>query len=251
MSDLVKLNVGGCKFTTTRSTLTNDPDSMLARMFAHEESVAPAAKDEDGAFFIDRDGAYFKTILNFMRGGNLIVEPGISLEGLKAEAEYYGLDSLEEKIEEKIKEKMTSEVVVLNVGGTKMTTTRSTLTKYPDSRLAKMFLNEDEAVKDAEGYYFIDADPVFFGQVIKYLQVGRIMYERGIDYDNVQVEMVRWGVEFGEREYDMKERESDTINNMFCNAKKKSCPEITETALKILNALQNFHFQQSAARKLK
>ena len=247
MSDLVKLNVGGCKFTTTRSTLTNDPDSMLARMFAHEESVAPAAKDEDGAFFIDRDGAYFKTILNFLRGGNLIVEPGISLEGLKAEAEYYGLDSLEEKIEEKIKEKMTSEVVVLNVGGTKMTTTRSTLTKYPDSRLAKMFLYEDQAVKDAEGYYFIDADPVFFGQVIKFLQVGRFMYERGIDYDNVQVEMDRWGVEFGMREYDMKESESDTIYNMFRNAKKES----TETALKILNALQNFHFQQSAARTLK
>ncbi len=34
MEDIVELNVGGTHFTTTRSTLSKEPDSMLARMFA-------------------------------------------------------------------------------------------------------------------------------------------------------------------------------------------------------------------------
>merc|ERR1712029_1083890 len=122
----------------------------------------------------------------------------------------------------------------------------------------------DQAVEDAEGNYFIDADPVYFGQVIKCLQVGRIMYERGIDYDNVEAEMQRWGVEWLEMQMkwhdemetvqtrrSMRQHERDTVRNMLTKAKKKGCPESTETALKILNALHNFHFQQTVADELK
>ena len=53
----VKLNVGGVYFKTSLLTLTKDPDSMLAAMFSgrFEENV-----DEDGSFFIDRDGDLFR-----------------------------------------------------------------------------------------------------------------------------------------------------------------------------------------------
>jgi hypothetical protein len=52
----VKLNVGGKPFTTSLSTLTSTP-SMLATMFSGKFELKP---DEDGEFFIDRDGTYFR-----------------------------------------------------------------------------------------------------------------------------------------------------------------------------------------------
>ena len=53
----VKLNVGGVHFKTSLLTLTKERDSMLASMFSgrFEENL-----DEDGSFFIDRDGDLFR-----------------------------------------------------------------------------------------------------------------------------------------------------------------------------------------------
>lgn len=43
---VVDLNVGGVRFTTTKSTLTREPESMLARMF--EGELAPCEQDREG-----------------------------------------------------------------------------------------------------------------------------------------------------------------------------------------------------------
>ena len=66
ISPTMKLNIGGHYFTTTRQTLTKDPNSMLAAMFSGKFDMKPA---EDGAFFIDRDGTHFRFILNYLRTG--------------------------------------------------------------------------------------------------------------------------------------------------------------------------------------
>ena len=66
ISPTIKLNVGDHYFTTTRQTLTKDPNSMLAAMFSGRFDMKPA---EDGAFFIDRDGTNFRFILNYLRTG--------------------------------------------------------------------------------------------------------------------------------------------------------------------------------------
>jgi len=51
----VKLNVGGKIYKTTLNTLRKDPDSMLSAMFSGRfEFIKP--DEEDGAYFIDRDG---------------------------------------------------------------------------------------------------------------------------------------------------------------------------------------------------
>ena len=47
---IVKLNVGGKRFTTSLQTLTRDPNSMLAAMFSGRHEVQTA---EDGSVFID------------------------------------------------------------------------------------------------------------------------------------------------------------------------------------------------------
>ena len=58
----VKLNVGGQVFKTSIGTLLKDSDSMLAAMFSKRFDVRP--DEEDGAYFIDRDGTHFRYACN-------------------------------------------------------------------------------------------------------------------------------------------------------------------------------------------
>ena len=89
---IVKLNVGGQYFTTSLQTLTKDPNSMLGAMFSGRHEVRTT---EDGSFFIDRDGTYFRFILNYLRSGELILPEGATfLEELKAEAKFYQLQGV-------------------------------------------------------------------------------------------------------------------------------------------------------------
>lgn len=55
--NVISLNVGGYLFTTSLSTLQKYEDSMLAVMFSGRHEIV---KDENGRYFIDRDGKYFR-----------------------------------------------------------------------------------------------------------------------------------------------------------------------------------------------
>ena len=88
MSSWVTLNVGGQKFVTNASVFMKDPECMLAKMFSGE--MRPGEKDADGAYLIDRSPDYFKPILNYFRTGEVIIDPVLNLDGVLAEAKYYG-----------------------------------------------------------------------------------------------------------------------------------------------------------------
>eukprot|EP01133_Synstelium_polycarpum_P010215 gene10215-11901_t len=66
-AELVLLNVGGYKYTTTKQTLRSYADSYLGVMFSGR---FPLQKDKKGRVFIDRDGDLFKYILSFLRSGS-------------------------------------------------------------------------------------------------------------------------------------------------------------------------------------
>ena len=55
--------------------------------------------------------------------------------------------------------------VQLNVGGVMMETTLSTVTKYPDSALARMFHNHNDG-----GVYNIDCNPEYFKVILEWLR---------------------------------------------------------------------------------
>ena len=55
----IKLDIGGSLFTTTTSTLSRFPDSMLAAMFSGRHELP---KTEDGTYFIDRYLLSIRTI---------------------------------------------------------------------------------------------------------------------------------------------------------------------------------------------
>jgi len=87
---IIKINVGGTKYSTTQTSLVQYPSSMLAAMFSGRHNVV---KDEEGCAFIDRDGSLFQYVLAFLREGDNW-EPPLDeslIRGLQKEFAYYGL----------------------------------------------------------------------------------------------------------------------------------------------------------------
>mmetsp|Transcript_41161 Transcript_41161/g.132491 ORF Transcript_41161/g.132491 Transcript_41161/m.132491 type:complete len:938 (-) Transcript_41161:202-3015(-) len=86
----IELNVGGQRYTTSRATLESCPNSHLARLIEEEP-------EEDGVYFLDRDGRLFSFILNFLRDGTEdFVLPTVTEDcsALRREAKQLGLDDL-------------------------------------------------------------------------------------------------------------------------------------------------------------
>eukprot|EP00794_Sanderia_malayensis_P011275 gene11275-12455_t len=98
-SEKIKLDVGGSTFSTSVSTLCKYENSMLAVMFSGRHKLI---KSEDGSYFIDRDGTYFRYILNFLRGrvndSNDLPNDREILREIRSEADFYQLSSLVEFI---------------------------------------------------------------------------------------------------------------------------------------------------------
>ncbi|CAD6187120.1 unnamed protein product [Caenorhabditis auriculariae] len=105
-SGWVRLNVGGKVFQTTRSTLMREPGSFLHRLC--QDGDLPTDKDESGAYLIDRDADFFSPILNYLRHGKLILNPGISEEGDPRSGFFYNLPMLAQLIADRIHERESS-----------------------------------------------------------------------------------------------------------------------------------------------
>ena len=101
-SEIVRLNVGGTKYITAKSTLQKYPQSMLGAMFSEN---LPLSTDEDGYYFIDRCGHIFQYILQFLRCGRLVLPEGFNeLELLQLEADFYQIEDLISAVENRKKE---------------------------------------------------------------------------------------------------------------------------------------------------
>jgi len=86
-SEIICLNVGGVKYTTSKHTLTKYPESMLGAMFSNN---MPSQVDKNGCYFIDRDGEVFRNILQFLRSGELVKLDNLKeVSLLKCEAEFF------------------------------------------------------------------------------------------------------------------------------------------------------------------
>lgn len=104
-ADIIHLNVGGRRFSTSRETLQTGvaKGSMLCALVSKQS--LPTVCDELGYMFIDRDGDRFGVLLNYLRSASLhIVGDRIPCEGVPAgfvilehvleEARFFGLDPL-------------------------------------------------------------------------------------------------------------------------------------------------------------
>ncbi len=92
VKDVVKLNVGGKKFATSRDNLLKEPSfftGLLSANFAVE-------RDEKGAIFIDRNPKYFQFILDYLRNEKIDLKLIDAKEhsALLEEIQFYEIGSL-------------------------------------------------------------------------------------------------------------------------------------------------------------
>ncbi|KAL0374714.1 UNVERIFIED_CONTAM: FH protein interacting protein FIP2 [Sesamum radiatum] len=110
---------GGKKFCTTIDTLTQrEPDSMLAAMFSGRHAVHQ--ESDKGYVFVDRDGTYFRHILNWLRDGVVPTLKDSEYSELLREAEYFQLLGLMDGInasliKRKEDEEMTTELKRIDI----------------------------------------------------------------------------------------------------------------------------------------
>lgn len=71
--EIIKLNIGGFGYTTTRTTLLGKGRGGETFFTALLSGRFHAPRDQHGAYFIDRDGQYFAPILTYLRTGKIIL----------------------------------------------------------------------------------------------------------------------------------------------------------------------------------
>jgi uncharacterized protein YjbI with pentapeptide repeats len=93
---IIELNVGGTYFATSSTTIAMYRDSLLYKLaFGRIGS----ARDAQGRIFIDRDGAVFRYVLNFMREGRLSLPMNFDeYEALLWASEFYHLRALRHEV---------------------------------------------------------------------------------------------------------------------------------------------------------
>lgn len=93
---VLRLNVGGELFTVPIATLTKDDNTYFqALLYAEQEGVSEAFRDEMGNIFIDRDPVIFRYILNYLRGyTHFQMLPEDQVHKLKVDAHFFQLSGL-------------------------------------------------------------------------------------------------------------------------------------------------------------
>lgn len=97
--DWVTLNVGGRLFSTTKSTLTKDPNNMLSRIVSSDWDTL---RDANGSYLIDRPPEYFAPVLHYLRSGSLVLDDGVNAAGVLEEARFYGVRGISELLEPRV-----------------------------------------------------------------------------------------------------------------------------------------------------
>jgi hypothetical protein len=100
--DIVTFNIGGQIYSTTRLTINENVDSqsLLALIIRNQTSTQ---LDHNGHYFLDRDGTYFRYILNYFRDKKLVLPENFTeLKQLCSEAKFYQIDRLINDIENRL-----------------------------------------------------------------------------------------------------------------------------------------------------
>ena len=128
--------------------------------------------------------------------------------------------------------------IELNVGGRIHITTKSTLSKYPETLLGKL------AIGDLEGFSkdnFYDRNPDLFSYVLDFYRTGKVVYPTIVSKEDFHDELSYWGIEI------QKEKEKPPIEaivdftrlNLEVFNKKELYPALYNIIGKLYKAYEN------------
>ena len=138
----------------------------------------------DGAFFLDRNPLYFRPVLNYLRTSQLCLDLATDPTLVAVEARFFGLADLESLVAAHVVAKNAQDNMVakksgcvsaefhLNVGGQIFVTSRETLCKYSNSKLATIVDGRSKQSFDDAGNLFLDEDPRDFAYILRALRNG-------------------------------------------------------------------------------
>lgn len=100
-------------------------------------------------------------------------------------AEYTNL--LMESNKESYTVNVNKQWVKLNVGGTCFQTTKTTLSRDPNSFLYRLVQEDSDLIsdKDETGAYLIDRDPSYFSPILNYLRHGKLVINNGLAEEGI------------------------------------------------------------------
>ncbi|KAK9496696.1 hypothetical protein O3M35_006967 [Rhynocoris fuscipes] len=77
--------------------------------------------------------------------------------------------------------------VKLNVGGTCFLTTKTTLSRDPNSFLYRLCKEDSDLISDRDenGAYLIDRDPTYFSPILNYLRHGKLIINKDLEEEGV------------------------------------------------------------------
>lgn len=115
-SRVVKLNIGGKQFITTTGTLTGN--GTLDNYFhALLSGSVPSTQIDGDWYFIDRNGALFAPVLEYLRTGEWFCPPHLPEKLVLREAEFYCIEGLEAPVKDGCKSRMADAIWVALEGG--------------------------------------------------------------------------------------------------------------------------------------
>jgi BTB/POZ domain len=204
MSQIVKLNVGGIKFTTTHDTLCiNSP--WFSRMLG--ATMKPGLVLEE-RIFIDRSGELFRHVLDYLRNREHWTPPSdLKLRAdLRSEATYFGLSEMESLIQPERALLLVNDRNVPSYFENVPTELEGLISKYPDD--ARL----DEVLRELIPYYTL----------VETTQITDIMsVQKYIPRNDQRVPQINWTIQITKRVAEgnqMRKQEKDRIEQRMQQA---------------------------------
>lgn len=163
----VKFNIGGQKYEVAKEYLDLHPHTMLANISSEQWR-----RNVEEETIIDHNGALFKYVMDYLRGGLVFLPFTLSREIFMEELAYYGFVDVEEnKIRINWSDRST-DTVRFNVSGQKYQVFKVHIDLNPKTELARMVSEEWHEGKENE--IFIKRNGSVFQYVLDYLRDGKV-----------------------------------------------------------------------------